>query len=435
MIKIIKILLPVFLIIGLGAQGLFESATSTEKNNEKTGGLAITGFVRSIVYINETPDQNEKQLQSGYGETCLILQAERGDWGDAFAELRFRSGHEYGNDISEFDVREVYVNVYWWEFDFRLGKQIVMWGRADGFNPTNNITPQDPTVRSPDPDDIHGANFLLRTHLNLTSAWRLEGIWVPRYSPTVLAFEMADLPDYITIGAGENPDARLKNSLWAGRLSLEFPAFDGSISYVEGYNPTQGITWVNPESSGPTIILAPIAYRRQVFGLDFSTAVGSWGLRGEVVYRVPDKEHNVNPNYYIPFSDLYFVTGVDRSWGDFSLITQYIGRYIVDYEDVFPGNYLDNYNRLFSNQTHSARHAITFRPAITLFYETLNLELFSLYDLTTDEYMVMPKISYSPADAIKLIVGANYYQGDEGTAFDLIENSFNAVFMELKLSF
>ncbi len=435
MIKIVKILLPVFLIAGLGAQGLFESATNTKKGNEKTGGLDITGFVRSIVYINETVNQKEYQLQSGYAETCLILQAEQGDWGDIFTELRFRSGHEYGNEIAEFDISEVYVNAYWWKFDFRLGKQIVMWGRADGFNPTNNITPQDPTVRSPDPDDIYGANFLLRTHLNLAPAWRLEGIWVPRYSPTVLAFEMADLPDYIAIGAGEYPDARLKNSLWAGRLSLEFPTFDGSISYVNGYSPMTGIICVNPESSGSTIILASKAYRQQVYGLDFSTAVGSWGLRGEAVYRVPDKEHNVYPNYYIPFSDQYFVTGIDRSWGDFSLITQYIGRYVVGYEDVYPGNYLENYNRLFSNQTHSARHALTFRPAITLFYETLNLELFSMYDLTTDEYMLIPKISYSPADAIKLIVGANYYQGDEETAFDLIENSFNAAFMELKLSF
>lgn len=438
------------------AQGLFERAGIDTDDDQVTQNLVISGFVRGTSYIGNLGKNKAAELQSGYSELCLKLQAPQGEWGDVFAELRFRSGHEYGNEISEIDIREVYINTYWWKFDFRLGKQIVMWGRADGFNPTNNITPQDPTVRSPDPDDIYSANFLLRTHLNLTYAWRLEGIWVPQYSASVLAFEQADLttpPEMqavmqsfgigdleIAISDGDYPGPALKNGSLAGKLSLELSAFDGSISFAKGYNPTTGIKL---DTLDGKLIIIPVAYRQNVIGLDFSTAIKSWGLRGELALRTPENKHDNFRYYYVPYSDLYCVMGIDRVWRDFSIIAQYIGRYVYDFEELrtasdLPGmlnSNLDNYNRLFSNQTHSARHAITFRPAITLFYETLNLELFSMYDLTTDEYMLMPKISYSLADAIKFIVGTNYYQGDKGTAFDLIENSFNAVFMELKISF
>ena len=443
MIKIIKILLPAFLITGLGAQGLFESATSAVKTVETAGGLDITGFVRSIVYINETANQKEYQLQSGYGETCLILQAYQGDWGDTFAELRFRSGHEYGNSISEFDISEAYVNAYLWKFDLRFGKQIVVWGRADGFNPTNNITPQNTTVRSPDPDDIRSANFLLRSYFNLTPVIRLEGIWVPEYMPTVLAFEMADLPDNISIGTGEYPDSRLENSLWAGRLSLELPAFDGSISYVSGYNPMPGIKLRSLDISTGAMTIIPAAYKQQIFGFDFSTAVSSWGLRGEAVYRIPKEKHNGFPNYFIPCKDAYYVVGIDRMWGDLNLIAQYIGRYIPNWEDLkitadpmsqLYGN-LENYNRLFAQQTHKTRHALTFRPAYSLFYETLSLELFGLYDLTTSELMLIPQLVYKPADALVITIGGNVYSGDDGTAYDLIEDSYNALYFELKVAF
>ncbi|MBC8402764.1 MAG: hypothetical protein H8E14_14860 [Candidatus Marinimicrobia bacterium] len=441
------------------AQGLFERAGIDTDDDQVTQNLDISGFVRGTSYIGNLGKNKSAELQSGYGELCLKLQADQGEKGDVFAELRFRSGHEYGNSISEFDISEAYVNAYLWKFDFRLGKQIVMWGRADGFNPTNNITPQDPTVRSPDPDDIYGANFLLRTHLNLASAWRLEGIWVPQYSASVLAFEQADLtvpPEMqavmqslglgdleIAIGDGDYPGPELQNGSLAGKLSLELSAFDGSISYAKGYNPRPGIKLGALDAENGKLIIIPAAYRQNVFGLDFSTAFKSWGLRGELALRTPENKHDNLRYYYVPYSDLYCVLGVDRMWRNFSVIAQYIGRYVYDFEELHTtadlmgllyGD-LDNYNRLFSNQTHSARHAITFRPAITLYYEALKLELFSMYDLTTDEYMLMPKISYSPADAIKFIVGANYYQGNEGTAFDLIENSFNAVFMELKISF
>ncbi|MFH1851370.1 MAG: DUF1302 family protein [Candidatus Neomarinimicrobiota bacterium] len=434
------IALAVLIANGLPAQGIFESAGSAPAATAENSGLAISGFVRSTAYINRIGKNDGPQLQSGYGEAALKFQATAGDWADGFTELRFRRGHEYGSEIAEFDISEAYVNAAWWKFDLRCGQQIVVWGRADGFNPTNNITPQNTTVRSPDPDDIRGANFLLRTHFNLSPALRLEAIWVPEYSPTVLAFELADLPQNIAIGPGVYPAAGLENSLRAGRLSLELPAFDGSISYVSGYNPMPGIKLTAVDMNTGAVTIAPAAYKQQVFGFDFSTAVGSWGLRGEAAYRIPEETHNSFPNYYIPCEDAYYVIGIDRIWGDLNLIAQYIGRYLPDFADLdLTANPiygpLENYNRLFANQTDQWRHAISFRPAYSLFYETLSLELFGMYDLTTSEMMLIPQLVYKPADAFTITAGGNIYSGDSGTLYDLIEDSYNAVYFELKIAF
>ncbi len=423
-------------------QGLFENAGTGTATNDRSG-VDFNGFIRSTAYVNRLDKPDSTQLQSGYGEIALLLTVDPSDWASAFTEVRFRGGNEYGGEFMEYDFAEAYINLYPGKFDLRIGKQIVVWGRADGFNPTNNITPMNTTVRSPDSDDIRGANFLVRSHYNFSPALRLEGIWAPTYSPTVLAFEMADLPANITIGEGIYPDARLKNSLWAGRLSLEFPAFDGSISYARGYNPMPGIKLESLDIATQIMTISPAAYRQQVIGVDFSTAVGSWGLRGEGAWRIPDQIHDGLRNYYIPYEDFYYVVGLDRMWGDFNLIAQYVGRFVPEFEKlVIPSDplqqlypQLENYNRLFTYQTDQTRHALSFRPSYSMFYETLSLELFGMYDLTTGELMLIPQVVYKPADALSITFGGNWYRGDDGTLNDLISDNFNAVYGEVRLAF
>ena len=74
-------------------------------------------------------------------------------------------------------MREAYVNAYLGPFDLRLGKQIIVWGRADALNPTNNLTPVDFRIRSPLEDDIRlgnvGARAFLRSRRRC--AWKASG--------------------------------------------------------------------------------------------------------------------------------------------------------------------------------------------------------------------------------------------------------------------
>ena len=88
------------------------------------------------------------------------------------------------------------------------------------------------------------------------------------------------------------PSPDLQNGLVAGRLHLELPAFEMSISYLHGYAPLPGLTLTGltlRRRSNPAVDRRrgrPTTSR--CIGFDFSTALGDvLTLRGEAAYRRP----------------------------------------------------------------------------------------------------------------------------------------------------
>src|SRR5690606_15639622 len=45
---------------------------------------------------------------------------------------------------AQLKLREVYADLYLANSDWRIGRQVISWGTADGFNPTNVINPRGP---------------------------------------------------------------------------------------------------------------------------------------------------------------------------------------------------------------------------------------------------------------------------------------------------
>lgn len=425
-------------------QGLFEDAT--QDADESKLSFDLWGYVRSVLYAGEAPDPESGEIKSAYGEFALKLKAEKRGYGSAFAELRLREGQEFDSRVSEFNLREAYIDAYAGRFDFRVGHQIIVWGRADGLNPTDNITPKDMLARSPDEDDRRLANFLLRAAYNVYPL-KLEVIWIPAYKASRMPTEFIDFPPGIIYSGQEFPSARFSNSGVALKLSLELAELDGSLSYFNGYNPWSGLSAAVPEIPplGPQDTLVQVflkAYRMHVLGGDFSTTVGSYGLRGEVAYRSPHEDYITN--LYVINPDVYYVVGIDREFsGGVSFILQYLGRYVIDFEELeVPSNpaLLPIYNLAFNNtilasQQFQWSHSVSLRLAASLLHETLSLELMGLVNLTSQEYMLRPKLDYSISDAFSITLGGELYRGPEKTLFHLVEKNLSAVFGELRLSF
>ncbi len=413
-------------------QSLFEDAVSgeTAENTESVlqENYELNGCLRGVVYGGREDGSDQAELKSTYAEAALKLKVRKQELGDAFAELRFCSGYLFDEQIEPFELREAYLNTYLGPFDFRFGRQIVVWGRADGFNPTNNITPMNMLIRSPEEDDRREGNFLLRSFFNLQPL-RLEAVWIPVYEASTMPFSIMS---FLTEIADPNyPDSDLRHSGFAVKLNLELAALDGSLSYFNGYNPQPGLDF---ELSGSII---PTAYRMHVGGADFSTTLASIGLRGEFAFRYPFEDYE--SNIYIPNPDLQYVGGLEYQKGVLSLIFQYIGRYVIDYSELAeppaPAEMIAQKNRIFSGQQNQESHALSLRPALQLLHETLSLELFSYYNLTTEELYLRPKLSYDLADALNLVLGADFYSGPDDTAYGIIDKSFSALFMELTASF
>ncbi len=413
--------------------------------------------------IGKVPDEGAGEMKAAYGEFALDLRATGGKHGDAFAEVRFRHGLQGAEQRLFTDLREAYVNAYLGPLDLRVGHQIVVWGRADGFNPTNNITPFDLRVRSPMEDDRRLANTGARAFLNFEPL-RLEGVWMPIYRATEPpAFAV---PTFVRDGDPQYPSAEIENGLLAARLHLLLSDIELSVSFLDGYAPLPGVVLsglagdVDPPTP-PEVFIARRAYRHQVAGFDFSTAFGElFALRGEVAYRRP---LHYEGRYYVARPDLQYVLGVDRSFGPVSLIAQYVGRYTLDWEErpsaaddedielvesftefdpalfdqtsVQIESELAFRNQMLFSQLAEVQHLASLRVAWLTLHDTMSLSVLGLVNFTTEEWLAYPKVTYSVSDRMSTSVGAEIYAGPDGTLFGFIGETLSAGYAELRYTF
>lgn len=448
--------------------GLFESSTSVAVSDEgqsvaaphRKFGFEIHGHVRGGTYIGKSEGENSAEVKAGFAEADVKLSARVGQWGRAFAEMSVRPAYEAGEWDADFDLDEAYVDLYLGRFDFRLGHQIIVWGRADGINPTNVLTPSDLAERSPYDVDHRKANFGLRTHLNLQPV-RIEAVWLPLYRAT----RLPDVPldPYVELTEPKLPSRNLKNGTLAGKIHLELPSFETSVSYVFGHPPLPGYAVDSYTIAGAdsAIRIARTPYRQHLAGFDFSTAVGrAFGLRGEVAYRHPLDSSLVEA----PNPDLQYVLGIDREFGPVSVIAQYYGRYVFDWEAVpveanpFDVGQLGNIpepvpavlrgriegtlaqrlgeiNQLIHNQRYALQHSVSLRFEWLTLHDNLSISAFALANLTTRDWLIYPKVSYSIADGLVLAVGAEIYLGPEGSLLGLAQDLMSAGYLDLKYSF
>ncbi len=435
------------------------SLTSGETTEQKT--LDIGGYARGDVFVGKAPGLNQGRTQAAYGELALKFRVQKEQYGDAYAEVRFRNGLQGDAQVNVLDLREAYVNGYFGPLDLRLGKQIVVWGRADAFNPTNNITPNDLRIRSPMEDDRRVGNIGARAFLNF-QPFRLEGIWMPLYVASELP--VYQLPQYVSFGNTRYPQPNLDKGLGAGRLHLELSAIEMSASFVHGYAPLPGLT---PQSytygvTPPSVLISRTAYEQNVAGFDFSTAIGDLlGVRGEIAYRRPVAYQT---KYYAARPDLQYVLGLDHTFGDVSVIVQYLGRYIFDWRretgptdpsltlDILSGlqqltppvqqqiddtivRTLAQKNQMLFGQTERVQHMMSVRLEWLTLAETLSFSAFGLVNFSTREWLAFPKISYKISDRISTAVGAEIYQGPDGTLFGMVRDTLTAGYGELRYAF
>lgn len=444
-----------------GGGGLFEAAssgalTSPGSSTETSQRYELSGYVRGTAYMGKIPEYRQGYMQAAYGEMSLQLKTKRSEYGDAFAEARMRYGMQGGEPKYEAELREGYVNAYLGPVDIRLGQQIIVWGKADGFNPTNNLTPTNLSIRSPHDDDRRVGNFASRVFWNIDPV-RLEGVWVPLYRAVDLpAFTY---PKYVVEGSTTYPAPEFLRGTYAGKLHLNLSAIDMSFSYLYGYGLLPGLTLQKltsgtdiPQGGQPEVRISRTAYKQHVLGFDFSTTLGeSFGLRGEAAYRMPLHYERL---LEAPRPDVQYTLGLDTTFGDVSVIAQYLGRYTLDWQKDGPETPTDSdqlwstgagaaepqvlealagTNQMLFQQLAAVQHLASLRLAWTGLHDSLNVSALGLVNVTTKEWAAIPKLGYKIDDTILLSVGGEIYSGPPGTLLGLIDSVLSAGFAELKV--
>ena len=429
-------------------QGIFENETKeleadTNKRIEFNGFVRASGFGGTELY----------DYSSVFGEFCLQSKLSQGN-AFLYADLRFRNGTAFDETFSDFQLKEAYAGWQSDKFDLLLGNQIVSWGRTDGFNPTNNITPNDYFFLTAEPDDQKLSNFMFRMKYRFTPVIELEIIGIPFYMPSNYRFELFDIGENVNFNKTLLPEKSFENSSYAARLNFDFSIVSFSVSYFKGYDTFHGfdVQSIDFSTDTPTVINIATPYLKNTLGADFSFPVGSWILRSEAAYNITNDYEEF---MYIPNPDISYVAALEHNFWGVTSIFQYIGKYTLDFTKLQkpvlsdPANPLAQmqyaeemiiykstlFNRKQFYQQKETNHAVMLSLSKNFAYDTWNAEFAGYYNISSEELMIRPKITYKPIDAFSFSLGGAYMTGADETIFSYSAPVLSGVFFELKATF
>lgn len=437
----------------LFSQSLFESAldsVSTD-NGEGTSPISMNGYTRGSVFGGgKTYD-----LATTFAEFALQTNLTKGKT-LLNSDIRFRTGVFFNQNEQHVQFKELYAGYSDDIFSVMLGNQIVSWGRTDGFNPTNNITPNDYFFLTADPDDQKLSNFMLRSKIRASQFIDIELIGIPFYIPSNYRYDLFDMGPNVTFGPGVYPEKKLKNGALAGRVNFDLPQIGWSLSYFNGYDPyhgfdfdTQNVDW---SMEIPQLTNVAAAYRKQTIGADFAIPIQNFIIRGEMAYNITDNPDN---KMYIPASDFSYVGGLETNFSGFTIIAQYIGKAVSDFKELtvpiladptnpmaqmeYAGQMIDYENRLFNrkifNQQEKTNHAASLTLTKSFGYDAWNAELTAFHNFTSKESLIRPKLTWKINDSLATAIGGNYMKGEDKTMFGYASKIMNGAFLELKATF
>lgn len=324
-------------------------------------------------------------------------------------------------------LREGYLSLAAGDADIRLGKQIIVWGKADQLNPTDNLTPRDNTLYIADIDDQRFGAMAARATYNFSGA-ALTGIWLPYFRPS-----KQPLPPIPGIAYSETVPG---GSEFAFKLEQSGGAMDWSVSYFHGFDQSPDISIGGPMPGG--MVLSLQHHRIRVLGADAATTAGRFGLRAEAAYTWTEDDAGLNPFVKNPF--FYGVAGGDRTFFDYLNINlQYFVRHVANYSD--PNAIADPLLRsvavqqaVINNQLDRMQQGISLRVADKWLNETLEGEIAGVANFTRHDFMLRPRLAYAFDDHRKGTLGAYVYRGGNNTFFGLLRNRTGG-FAEARYSF
>jgi hypothetical protein len=341
--------------------------------------------------------------------------------------------YQYFDRDLEFGLREAYLDLNFKNFGLRVGKQQIIYGKAEGVFITDVVSPKD--LREfllPDFDEIRmgvtGAklNYYLGNHT-------FEIAWIPVFTPT-------QMPDSGSIWLPEmsfpiqpqfdNSKTELVPGINNSELFVRYSAMSSRIDYeiVAGYfyndDPAMHIAkQIDPltmQLSGLTV--TPEYHRTTLAGGSFSMPVGSLILRAEGGYYWDRYFQTADPaiqDAVIKKDFINYALGIDYTFKGVRLSSQFIQEYIPDYE--------------FQMNNDEFENMMTFLVKKDFLREKLWIELFAYWGLNNNDALIRPKITYSFADGFDVLLGANIFTGDNGRFGQYDDNDM--VFVKFKYSF
>jgi hypothetical protein len=386
--------------------------------------LGLTGAVRAGYWSSNRNLDAGRHL--GAGMLWLKTSRRLSDRVSFLAEgwTSLRGPLEDGDTTGE--LREAYVDLRVGRLDVRAGRQIIAWGRADGVNPTDNLSGQDLTLLVPDDVDRRLGTTAVRASYYLGDL-SVAGVWLPEFRGH--EFALPAPPPGVTF---LREASRWPGNQWALRVEQTGRAVDWSVSYFRGRDTSPDLSAALGADGAPAIRLSH--HRVRVLGGDMTANLGRFGLRAEGAYVKTEDAGGTDPFTKNPF--VFVVAGADRTFGGLlNVNVQYLFRYVMD--DPEAGGFASAVARqqaILNSQTRRAQHGASFRVGYKWLHETLEAELAAAAYVAPSGAVLRPKVAYALTDHWKVLLGAEVLRGESASLFGLMRQNSTA-YSELRWSF
>ncbi len=346
--------------------------------------------------------------------------------GDGWTSLRgpFDRGKARG------ELREAFVSFTSGPLEIRAGRQIIAWGRADGINPTDNLTGQDLTLLAPDDSDRRlGATAVRLAYArgDVTAT----AIWLPE-------FRSNRIPVPQMLGDLEASESEWGARQFAVRVEQTGRAVDWSASVFRGrdLSPDLGTGRQVVRQSGSQLSLSH--HDVTVIGADATGNAGRYGLRAEAAYVRTEDRSGVDPFVKNPY--LSVVAGGDRTIREhLNVNVQYLYRYVAHFGAASPSaspfvNLVAMSQAELSGQTRRHQHGASARVSYKWFHDTLEAEVAAAGYAEPRGGVLRPKVTYAISDRMKVLVGGEFYRGDPASIFGILRDNSGG-YAEVRWSF
>jgi len=326
----------------------------------------------------------------------------------------------------DFFVRENYVDISAGNFDFRLGRQHVIWGEMVGLFFADVVSAKD--MREfvlPAFDVLRIPQWAARAEYSKNDM-HAEFLWIPVPTLDEIGEPGADFyPGPLRGVASYLPEDRsgrnVGNSNYGVRLSQLKSGWDVSAFYYHSLDASS--TFYRVSGFNEPLVFQPRHDKIDQLGGTFAKDFGSVVLKGELIYTDGRKFNVSRPtaeNGLVIQNTLDYVLGLDFSLpAETRLNLQFFQRVFFAHD---PGLFLDR----FENGASILLNAKLWRK--------LEAQALMIHSLNRNDWMFRPRLSWNLEKNWRWAVGADIFGGQSTGLFGRFNHN-DRVYTELRFSF
>ena len=405
-------------------------AVAASSGVDSGASVSANGSVRAGWWSRSRSLDQESDV--GTGALWAKAQLDLGTGGEAITDgwVGDQSrGSSVSNRRNRYErLRELYWQKTAGDVDLKLGPQIIVWGRADAIKPTDNLTPRDFTLLTPEDSDQRFGNFATSATYHI-GEYAVQTVWLPTFQTSVIPLRPVSMVSY-------RYDSPPRRNQLAFKFDYTGHELDWSLSYFDGYDTIPDLALVGVSPGGLTVGLTN--HRLRVWGADASWSVGRYALRGEVASTRPDAEEAGAFAHKHP--QTWLVIGGERGFGEhLNVDLQYFAQNVMGF--ISPDSLADPIARQVAwqqaataNQIAGFQQGFTLRVAWNWASDSWHAETSTIFSVTNSARLWRGRLVHAPDDHWRINLGFDRYSGPDHSLFGALKDN-STLFGELRYVF